>query len=60
MGSFTVLDLGKLDAAQRELFQAADRAVGMPTNAELGAPLLEPHPSWMTRITAEWERRTSP
>ena len=60
MGSFTVLDLGKLDAAQRQLFEAADHAVGMPTNAELGAPLLEPHASWMTRITADWERRTSP
>jgi len=32
----------------------------MPTNAQLGDPLLEPHPSWMTRVTAEWERRTSP
>ena len=60
MGSFTVLDLGKLDAGQRELFGAADHAVGMPTNAQLGAPLLEPHASWMTRITTEWERRTSP
>ena len=29
----------------------------LPTNAELGTTLLEPHPSWMTRITAEWERR---
>ena len=29
----------------------------LPTNAELGAALLEPHPSWMTRITAEWEKR---
>ena len=60
MGSFTVLDLGTLDAAQRQLFEVADHAVGMPTNAELGAPLLEPHPSWMTRITTEWEKRTSP
>ena len=32
---------------------------GLPTNAELGSPLLEPHPSWMTRITAEWEKRYS-
>jgi putative thiamine transport system substrate-binding protein len=25
--------------------------------AELGRPLLEPHPSWMNRIVDEWERR---
>lgn len=60
MGSFTVLDLAKLDPVQRTPFQKVDNTVGMPTNAQLGDPLLEPHPSWMTRITAEWERRTSP
>ncbi len=60
MGSFTVLDLAALDPVQRGLFQTVDRTIGMPTNAQLGDPLLEPHPSWMTRITAEWERRTSP
>lgn len=57
MGSFTVLDLGKLDAGQRKLFDRQAESAGLPTNAELGTPLLEPHPSWMTRITAEWERR---
>lgn len=60
MGSFTVLDLGTLDPPQRALFERTGDAVGMPSNAQLGTPLLEPHPSWMTRITAEWERRTSP
>lgn len=60
MGSFTVLDLAALDPAQRALFAKVGVTAGMPTNAQLGAPLLEPHPSWMTRITAEWERRTSP
>jgi len=57
MGSFTVLDLGKLDADQRQLFDRPADAIGLPTNAELKTPLLEPHPSWMTRIIAEWERR---
>jgi putative thiamine transport system substrate-binding protein len=57
MGSFTVLAMDKLDAAQRKLFERADPPPGMPSNAELKTPLLEPHASWMTRLVAEWERR---
>ncbi|MEO8484971.1 MAG: ABC transporter substrate-binding protein [Betaproteobacteria bacterium] len=57
MGNFTVLDLAKLSAADRRRFDELPRHPALPTNAELGATLLEPHPSWMTRITAEWERR---
>lgn len=57
MGSFTVLDLGRLDSDQRKLFDPPAESAGLPTNAELGKPLLEPHPSWMTRMTAEWKRR---
>ena len=58
-GNLTVLDLAKVPAAQRGLFAPKAGMPGLPTNAELGAPLLEPHPSWMTRITAEWEKRYS-
>jgi putative thiamine transport system substrate-binding protein len=57
MGNFTVLDLAKLSPAERRLFDRPADAKGLPTNAELGTALLEPHPSWMTRITAEWEKR---
>jgi len=57
MGSFTVLDLGKLSAAERARFDALTPSPALPALAELGKPLLEPHASWMTRITAEWERR---
>lgn len=57
MGNFTVLDLAKLDPEQRSLFQRPADAAGLPTNSELGAALLEPHPSWMTRLTDEWEKR---
>ena len=57
MGNFTVLDLAKLSPAERKLFDRPTDAKGLPTNAELGTALLEPHPSWMTRITAEWEKR---
>jgi putative thiamine transport system substrate-binding protein len=59
MGNFTVLDLDKLSPDQRRLFERPPGAKGLPTNAELGTALPEPHPSWMTRIVAEWERRAS-
>ena len=57
MGNFTVLDLAKLAPEDRKRFDDLPRHPALPTNAELGTTLLEPHPSWMTRITAEWERR---
>jgi putative thiamine transport system substrate-binding protein len=57
MGNFTVLDLAKLTPAERQRFDDLPRPPALPTNAELGTTLLEPHPSWMTRIAAEWERR---
>ena len=58
-GNLTVLDLAKVPAGQRALFAPKVGMPGLPTNDELGATLLEPHPSWMTRIAAEWERRYS-
>ncbi len=57
MGNFTVLDLTKLTPAERQRFDELPRSPALPTNAELGITLLEPHPSWMTRIMAEWEKR---
>ena len=57
MGNFTVLDFGKLSAAERKRFEDLPKSPALPTNAELGTTLLEPHPSWMTRITGEWEKR---
>ena len=58
-GNLTVLDVAKVPAAQRAAFAPKVGMPGLPTNDELGAILLEPHASWMTRITAEWERRYS-
>jgi putative thiamine transport system substrate-binding protein len=29
----------------------------MPSAAELGRALPEPHPGWMTRLAADWEKR---
>lgn len=59
LGAYSVLDLQKLSASDRRLFEDLPRGAGVMTNAELGTPLPEPHPSWMTRIVAEWDRRTS-
>ncbi len=57
MGNFTVLDLDRLAPADRARFAGLPKHPALPTAAELGTTLLEPHPTWMTRITAEWERR---
>jgi putative thiamine transport system substrate-binding protein len=57
MGSVNVLDLERLSPADRMLFAELTPSAALPTPAELGRPLLEPHASWMTRITAEWQRR---
>ena len=59
VGAFTVLDLDRLPPAERRRFDEVPRSPAIPTNAQLSQPLPEPHPSWMTRIAAEWERRTS-
>ena len=57
MGNFTVLDLAQLTPAERARFDALPKSAALPTNAQLGTVLLEPHPSWMTRIASEWEKR---
>jgi putative thiamine transport system substrate-binding protein len=57
LGNATVLDLQKLGEAERRLFAPKAGVVGLPQTGELGPVLLEPHASWMTRITAEWEKR---
>ena len=57
MGNFTVLDLNRLAPADRKRFEDLPKGVATLSAAELGRPLLEPHPSWMNGIVAEWERR---
>lgn len=59
LGTLSVLDLARLDPDDRKRFEDLPRGVATLSNAELGRPLLEPHPSWMTRVVAEWERRYS-
>jgi len=56
-GDDTVLAMSKLTAGQRHLFDNLPRGAATLAPEELGPTLLEPHPSWMTRIEAEWQRR---
>lgn len=57
LGAFTVLDMARLAPEDRARFAAIPRGPASLTSADLGRPLLEPHPSWMTRIVDAWERR---
>ncbi len=51
-----LLDLDRLEPADRARFSALPQLPGLPSAAELGPALPEPHPSWMTAVTAAWER----
>jgi putative thiamine transport system substrate-binding protein len=57
LGNPSVLDIARLSEESRRFFAAIPPIAGMPTQGELGRVLPEPHPSWMTRIAADWERR---
>jgi putative thiamine transport system substrate-binding protein len=57
LGSFTVLDLDKLDAEQRRMFDELPTNPALPGSDDLRLALPEPHPSWMTRSIDEWMRR---
>jgi putative thiamine transport system substrate-binding protein len=57
LGVFTVLDVARLPPEERRRFEELPRTPELPSAAQLGTALPEPHPTWMTRIAAEWERR---
>jgi putative thiamine transport system substrate-binding protein len=57
LGAFTVLDMDILSDEQRALFTDAASHPAMPDPEEIADVLLEPHPSWMTMVVEEWERR---
>jgi putative thiamine transport system substrate-binding protein len=59
LGAPSVLDVAHLPPAERKRFDDLPRGVATLTNAELGRVLPEPHASWVTSITAEWEKRYS-
>ena len=53
-GGFTVLDLAKLTPADRKRFDDLPLGIATLGPAQLGEALLEPHPSWIGAIEAEW------
>lgn len=57
LGSFSVLDPARLGDEARAGFAALPSAPALPALDDLGPTLLEPHASWMTRLTEEWARR---
>jgi putative thiamine transport system substrate-binding protein len=57
LGSYSVLDPARLGEAENAAFAALPTSPALPSNAELGRVLNEPHPGWMTRIAEEWARR---
>jgi putative thiamine transport system substrate-binding protein len=57
LGNPSVLDIARLPPDLKRYFAALPPVPGMPSAAELGQVLPEPHPSWMTRIAADWEKR---
>lgn len=57
MGSFSVLDPERLDTEAQARFEALPTAPALPTLADLGPTLPEPHASWMTRLTEDWAER---
>ncbi|GGK17972.1 ABC transporter substrate-binding protein [Salinarimonas ramus] len=59
LGAFTVLDLSALSAEERAAFDVTDAHPAMPAPEEFVRVLPEPHPSWMTRLVEDWERRIS-
>jgi len=58
-GDETVLAVGALAPEDRRRFDELELGVASLTPEQLGPTLLEPHPSWMTRIEAEWQTRYS-
>ena len=57
LGSFSVLDPAKVDATDQAAFAAHPTAPALPALSDLGTVLAEPHPDWMTRLTAAWQER---
>jgi len=56
-GSFTVLDTARLPEDAQAAFRNLDLGIATLSPDELGTTLLEPHPSWVTALEAEWTKR---
>lgn len=57
LGFQTVLNLEALPQEERARFDALELGVATLSPADLGPALLEPHASWMVRISQDWIER---
>lgn len=57
LGFQTVLGLDRLNAEDRARFDALELGVATLAPDQMGRALLEPHPTWMTRIAQDWISR---
>lgn len=57
LGFQTVLNLAALPAEDKARFDGLELGVATLSPAELGPVLLEPHASWMTRVSDDWVKR---
>lgn len=57
LGFQTVLNLNALSAEDRARFDSLELGIATLSPAELGPSLLEPHASWMVRISQDWIAR---
>lgn len=56
-GDPTVLSIARLPNDDKAAFAALPRGIATLSESELGATLPEPHPSWVSRLETEWQRR---
>ncbi|WP_114965431.1 ABC transporter substrate-binding protein [Alkalilacustris brevis] len=57
LGFQTVLGMDLLAPEDRARFAALDLGIATLPPDEMGPALLEPHPSWETRLAADWRQR---
>lgn len=57
LGFQTVLGMDRLTPESRARFDALDLGIATLAPDEMGTGLLEPHPSWMTRVAEDWAAR---
>ncbi|KPN62867.1 hypothetical protein AKJ29_01465 [Aliiroseovarius crassostreae] len=57
LGYGTVLDVAALSDADKARFADLDLGIATLSPEELGQAQAEPHPSWMTRISEDWQTR---
>ena len=56
-GADTVLAVDKLPADMQNAFANLDLGIASLSPAERGTVLPEPHPSWMSLVETEWQKR---